>query len=52
MLRKVKGLEDPSKLPDLFAELVASREWDYWDLEKLAGRNFLRILEEVEKASL
>jgi len=45
----VKGLEDPSNFPDLFAALVASREWDYWDLEKIAGKNFIRVWEEVLK---
>lgn len=38
-----KGLEDVRKYPALFAEL-ARRGWSDADLEKLAGRNFLRVL--------
>ena len=37
------GLEDVRKYPALFAEL-ARRGWSDADLEKLAGRNFLRVL--------
>ncbi|XP_052806073.1 dipeptidase 1-like [Mya arenaria] len=42
------GLEDVSKYPDLFAELV-KRGWSDIDLQKLAGRNVLRVFREVEK---
>ncbi|KDR16715.1 dipeptidase 1-like [Zootermopsis nevadensis] len=47
------GLEDVSKYPDLFDRLANSRpwepEWSTEDLEKLAGLNLIRVLEEVEK---
>ncbi|ODN03310.1 Dipeptidase 1 [Orchesella cincta] len=46
--KPVKGLEDVSKFPMLFAALVESG-WDYGDLEKLAGKNFFRVFTEVEK---
>ena len=42
------GLEDASKFPHLFAELVM-RGWSDAALTKIAGRNFIRILGEVEK---
>lgn len=42
------GLEDVSKYPNLFAELL-SRKWSVEDLEKLAGKNLLRVFREVEK---
>ncbi|RUS83115.1 hypothetical protein EGW08_009147 [Elysia chlorotica] len=42
------GLEDVSKYPDLFAELLR-RKWSEADLEKLAGKNLLRVFREVEK---
>ena len=35
------GLEDVSKFPDLFAELIR-RGWSDADLKKLAGQNLLR----------
>ncbi|HEY0137450.1 MAG TPA: dipeptidase [Nannocystis sp.] len=41
------GLEDVSKYPQLFAELVR-RGWSDADLEKLAGRNLLRVLRAAE----
>ena len=37
------GLEDVSKFPDLFAELIR-RGWSDADLKKLAGQNLLRVL--------
>lgn len=47
------GLEDVSKYPDLFDRLADSRPgeptWGTEDLEKLAGLNLIRVLEEVEK---
>ncbi|XP_055595539.1 uncharacterized protein LOC129746102 [Uranotaenia lowii] len=43
-----EGLEDVSGYPRLFAELLAEG-WTGEELEKLAGRNLLRVLEEVEK---
>lgn len=42
------GLEDASAFPNLFAELI-DRGWGETALAKLAGRNFLRVLKEVEK---
>jgi membrane dipeptidase len=43
----VKGLEDVSTFPALFAEL-ARRGWSDSDLRKLAGENFLRVFSQVE----
>lgn len=43
-----KGLEDVSKYPDLFAELI-KRGWSDGDLQKLAGRNILRVFRAVEQ---
>jgi membrane dipeptidase len=42
-----KGLEDVSRFPDLFAELIR-RGWSDSDLEKLAGGNLLRVLRAAE----
>ncbi|XP_012944430.1 dipeptidase 1 [Aplysia californica] len=42
------GLEDVSTYPDLFAELLR-RGWTPGDLEKLAGRNLIRVFKEVER---
>jgi len=42
-----EGLEDVSKFPNLFAELVR-RGWSDEDLMKLAGGNVLRALEQAE----
>lgn len=41
------GLEDVSKYPDLFAELIR-RGWTDADLRKLAGENVLRVMREAE----
>ncbi len=41
------GLEDVSKYPQLFAELVR-RGWTDAELEKLAGKNLLRVLRAAE----
>ncbi len=43
----VKGLEDVSTYPALFAELVR-RGWSDADLRKLAGENILRVMEKSE----
>ncbi|XP_017968835.1 dipeptidase 1 [Drosophila navojoa] len=43
-----KGLEDVSKYPHLFATLLESDKWTEADIAKLAGRNFLRVFNEVE----
>jgi membrane dipeptidase len=45
-----EGLEDVSKYPDLFAELIR-RGWSDSDLAKLAGGNLLRALRRVEEVS-
>lgn len=47
---KVAGLEDVSKFPTLFAEL-RRRGWNESDLTKLAGENFLRVMETAEKVA-
>jgi membrane dipeptidase len=41
------GLEDVSKYPDLFAELIR-RGWQDADLRKLAGENLLRAFARAE----
>jgi len=41
------GLEDVAKYPQLFAELVR-RGWTDAELEKLAGKNLLRVLRAAE----
>ncbi len=43
----VRGLEDVSKYPALFAEL-SRRGWTEADLRKLAGENILRVLARAE----
>lgn len=46
-----EGLEDVSKYPDLFDRLYESDvepRWNKEDLEKLAGRNFIRVFQAVE----
>ncbi|MGL4813073.1 MAG: dipeptidase [Beijerinckiaceae bacterium] len=42
------GLEDASKFPNLFAELIM-RGWGDAALAKIAGKNFIRIMTDVEK---
>lgn len=44
-----QGLEDVSKYPYLFAELMQDPTWAEEDLRKLAGLNFLRVFRQVEK---
>jgi membrane dipeptidase len=46
----VVGLEDVSKFPFLFAELIR-RGWSNTDLRKLAGENVLRVFADAEKVS-
>ncbi|MDJ0656944.1 MAG: dipeptidase [Xanthomonadales bacterium] len=41
------GLEDASKFPALFAELIR-RGWSDEDLKKLAGQNMLRVMRKAE----
>ncbi|CAD7092080.1 unnamed protein product [Hermetia illucens] len=43
-----EGLEDVSKYPYLFAELMKSDRWSDEDIAKLAGKNLIRVFEEVE----
>lgn len=47
-----EGLEDVSKYPDLFDRLYESRKgeptWTKEDLEKLAGRNLIRVFQATE----
>jgi membrane dipeptidase len=45
-----KGLEDVSKYPDLFNELL-QRGYSADDVAKIAGRNLLRVMYEVEAAA-
>ena len=45
------GLEDVSRFPDLIAALM-DRGWSDPALEKLASRNFIRVLRGVEKAAV
>ena len=42
-----QGLEDSSKFPELFAELIR-RGWTDADLKKLAGQNLLRVFRAAE----
>lgn len=46
----IKGLEDVSTYPHLFAELV-HRGWSDDDLKKLAGENVLRVLSRTEQVA-
>jgi membrane dipeptidase len=50
MPNKIKGLEDSSKFPNLFAELQR-RGWTARELQKLAGENFLRVMEDAAQIS-
>ncbi|XP_068084434.1 dipeptidase 1 [Anabrus simplex] len=43
------GLEDVSRYPILLAELAQTKDWTISQLEKLAGKNILRVLRRVEK---
>ncbi|KAK7082671.1 hypothetical protein SK128_004537 [Halocaridina rubra] len=43
------GLEDTSKYPFLFAELLKDSRWTEVDLKKLAGLNLIRTLRKVEE---
>jgi membrane dipeptidase len=46
----IKGLEDVSTYPALFAEL-AHRGWSDEDMRKLAGENVLRVLSKAEEVA-
>ncbi|XP_071512537.1 uncharacterized protein [Panulirus ornatus] len=43
------GLEDVSRYPHLFAELLSDSSWSIEDLKMLAGQNLLRVMRDVEK---
>jgi membrane dipeptidase len=45
-----EGLEDSSKFPELFAELIR-RGWSDGDLKKLAGQNLLRAFRAAESTA-
>jgi microsomal dipeptidase-like Zn-dependent dipeptidase len=45
------GLEDVSRYPALFAELIRTGQWSADELKQLAGLNFLRVIESVENVS-
>nr|XP_053645464.1 dipeptidase 1-like [Cherax quadricarinatus] len=47
-----EGLQDVSRYPHLFAELLADPTWSLEDLKMLAGHNLLRVLRDVEKVRL
>jgi microsomal dipeptidase-like Zn-dependent dipeptidase len=38
-----------STYPTLFAALIGTGQWSIEDLKKLAGLNFLRVMQDVEK---
>lgn len=42
------GLENVSKYPDLFAELLNDASWSPEDLQLLSGKNILRVFRSVE----
>ncbi len=52
MFRVPVGLEDVSRYPYLFAELLESDRWTEEDLAKLAGRNLIRVFKQVEQVSI
>lgn len=49
--RTPKGLENVSKYPNLFEALIKNNRtrWTQENLEKLAGRNFIRVFRKVEE---
>ncbi|XP_071542112.1 dipeptidase 1-like isoform X2 [Panulirus ornatus] len=47
--RTPKGLENVSRYPELFAELLRDPTWSLQDLKKLAGLNLLRVFTRVEQ---
>lgn len=51
--RVPKGLEDVSRYPYLFAELLAdSDRWTEEDIAKLAGKNLIRVFRQVEQVRI
>lgn len=49
-IRMPSGLEDVSTYPNLFVELL-KLGWTTEELEKLAGKNLLRVMKRVEEVS-
>lgn len=47
VFRTPRGLEDVSRYPELFAELLRNGKWNVTDLKKVAGLNLLRVLGKV-----
>ena len=47
----IDGLEDVSKYPALFAELL-KRGYSDEDVQKIAGRNVLRVMRTAEQVAL
>ncbi|XP_050361358.1 dipeptidase 1-like isoform X1 [Nymphalis io] len=47
--RVPRGLEDVSRYPELFAELLRSGQWSVQELKNLAGLNMMRVMRQVEK---
>lgn len=45
------GLEDVSRYPHLLASLLQDPAWSEEDIRKLAGKNLLRVLRQVEEVS-
>jgi hypothetical protein len=45
------GLEDVSRYPYLLAELLGSGRWTENDLQKLVGKNLIRVFRKVEEVS-
>lgn len=50
-LRVPEGVEDVSKYPYIFAELLLDPKWTDEDLKKLAGMNLIRVFQEAERVS-
>jgi uncharacterized protein (DUF1810 family) len=46
------GLEDVSRYPYLLAELLGSGRWTEADLQKLVGKNLIRVFRKVEEVRL
>lgn len=49
--RVPEGVEDVSKYPYIFAELLLDPKWTDEDLKKLAGMNLIRVFQEAERVS-
>lgn len=49
LARLPEGLEDVSRYPHLFAELMSDPSWTVEDLKKLAGHNLLRVMRDAER---